>query len=452
MKIIIVGCGKIGTTIISSLVAEGHDVVAVDSDSDAVNEIGNIYDVMCLCGNGVDCETLMEAGVEKAELFVAVTGSDEFNMLSCYIARKMGAKHTVARIRNPEYNDRSLVFMKQMLDISLPLNPEMFTAYEIFNTLKLQAAVNIETFSRRNLEMVELMIDENSRLDGYSLSELKKRYRANYLICAVRRGRDVIIPGGNFVLHTGDKIGLVAAPHEVQKLLKLLGFEQKRARSVIVLGASMTSFYLAKLLVAGGNSVKIIDKDEARCRMFADAIPDAVVIRGDGAEQELLLEEGIDKADAFVALTGIDEENILISFFASSQNVPKIITKVNRSELAEMAARLGLNSIVSPKKIVSDILTRYARALKNSLGSNVETLYKLMDSSVEALEFNVSEDFVGMKIPLKDMKFKSNLIIAGIIRGRKPIIPSGDDMILPGDKVVVVAAGQKFIDLSDILQ
>lgn len=451
MRIIIVGCGKIGTTIISSLVSEGHDVVAVDSNRDAVDNVGNIYDVMCLCGNGVDCETLSEAEVEKAELFVAVTGSDEFNMLSCYIARSMGAKHTVARIRNPEYNDKSLGFMRQQLEISVALNPELFTAQEIFNTLKLQAAVNIETFSRRNLEMVDLILDRDSRIDGLSLSELRKKYRANYLIAAVRRENEVIIPGGSFVLRRGDKIGLVAAPSEVQKLLKMLGFEQKQARSVIILGASMTAFYLAKMLIASGNAVKIIDKDEERCREFADSLPEAVVIHGDGAEQELLIEEGIASADAFVTLTGIDEENILISFFAASQKVPKIITKVNRSELAAMAEKLGLTSIVSPKKIVSDILTRYARALKNSLGSNVETLYKLMDSSVEALEFNVSDDFVGLNIPLKDMKFKPNLIIAGIIRRRKPIIPSGDDRILPGDKVVVVAAGQKFIDLSDIL-
>ncbi len=452
MKIIIVGCGKIGNTIIESLVGEGHDVVAIDESKTAADEVGNIYDVMSLCGNGVDWETLQEAGVEKAELFVAVTGSDEFNMLSCYIAGRMGARHTVARIRNPEYNDRSLGYMKQLLDLSMPLNPEMFTAQEIFNTLKFQAAVNIESFSRRQLEMVELIIDDECRLDGYSLMELRKKYKANYLICAVKREGEVIIPGGNFVLHKGDKIGLVAAPTEVAKLMKMLGFAGKQARSVIILGATMTAFYLARLLLAAGNSVKIIDKDEARCREFAESLPDAVIIHGDGAEQELLMEEGIANADAFVTLTGIDEENILISFFAVSQKVPKVITKVNRGELAEMAGKLGLKSVVSPKKIVSEILTRYARALNNSLGSNVETLYKLMDSSVEALEFNVSEDFVGRGTPIKDMKFKPNLLIAGIIRGRKSIIPSGNDVILAGDKVVVVAAGQRFVDLSDILR
>ena len=452
MKIIIVGCGKIGTTIIESLVSEGHDVVAVDANKAAVEEIGNIYDVMCLCGNGVDCETLEEAGVEKAELFVAVTGSDEFNMLSCYIARRMGARHTVARIRNPEYNDKSLVFMRQTLDISLPLNPEQFTAQEIFNTLKLQSAVNIETFSQRNLVMVELIINDDCRLDGYSLMELKKKYNAEYLICAVKRGSEVIIPGGNFVLRKGDKIGLVAAPNGVSKIVKMLGFADKRAKSIIILGASMTAFYLAKRLIASGNSVKIIDKNEDRCRVFAETLPDAVIIHGDGAEQEVLLEEGLDKADAFVTLTGMDEENILISFFAVSHDVPKVITKVNRSELAEMADRLGLNSVVSPKKIVSDIVIRYARALENSMGSNVETLYKLMDSEVEALEFHVSEDFEGRGIPLKNMKFKPNLLIAGIIRKRRPFIPTGDDVILAGDKVVVVASGQKFIDLSDILR
>ncbi len=452
MKIIIVGCGKIGTSVIESLVSEGHDIVAVDQDAETLHALGNIYDVMCVCGNGVDCETLEEAGVDRAELFVSVTGSDEMNMLSCFIARRMGARHTIARIRNPEYNDKSLNTMKQYLDISVAINPELFTAQDIFNSLRLQSAVNIETFSGRNLEMIELIVDPETKLDGMSLHELKRRYKGDYLICAVRREDEVHIPGGSFVLRNGDMIGLVVPPSEAQRLMKMLGFVQHQARNVMILGASRTAYYLAKMLIASGNDVKIIEKDEERCRQISDELPEAVVIHGDGAEQELLFEEGLGSADAFVALTGIDEENILISFFAKSRKVPKVITKVNRGELADMAVRLGIPSVVSPKKSVSEILTRYARALKNSLGSNVETLYKLMDSSVEALEFRVSEDFIGLRIPLKAMKFKPDLIIAGIIRRRRPMIPSGEDVILPGDKVVVVAAGQKLVDLSDILR
>lgn len=452
MRIIIVGCGKIGTSILASLVEEGHDVVTIDYDEAAISEVSNIYDAMYVCGNGADCEILTEAGVEKAELFVAVTGSDELNMLSCFIAKKMGAKHTIARIRNPEYNDQSLGFMKQQLDLSMSINPELLAAQELFNILKLPAAVSIDTFSNRNFEMVEILLKPDSPLNGMKLSDLRKNYQAKFLVCSVQREDQVYIPDGSFELRSGDRIGLTASPNEIQKLLKMLGILQKQARSVMILGASRTAYYLAKMLTASGNSVKIIEKDPQRCTEFCNVLPNVSMIYGDGAQQELLLEEGIHSTDAFVALTGMDEENILISFFAASQNVPKVISKVNRGELAAMAEKLGLDCIVSPKKIVSNILSRYARALHNSLGSSVETLYRLMDGKAEALEFNVQPDFKYLQIPLKQMKLKPNILIAGIIRGRKTIIPSGDDEILSGDRVIVLATGQQMHDLSDIIK
>lgn len=451
MKIVIVGCGKIGSSIISSLVGEGNDVVAIDNSPAIIEEIGNIYDVMCVCGNGTDCETLEEAGADKAELFVAVTGSDEFNMLSCFLAERMGAKHTIARIRNPEYNDKSLTFLRQELGLTVSINPEWMAARELYNILKLPAAVNIESFSGGNLEMVNIRLKQDSPLDGMNLIDVRRKYKANFLVCAVQRDNEVHVPDGNFVLKSGDKVGLTAASNEIQKLLKMVGIIQKSARNVMILGASRISYYLAKRLIAGGNTVKIIDKDEARCRKFAEELPEAVVICGDGAEQELLLEEGIGSVDAFVALTGLDELNILISIFAQSQGVPKVISKVNRNELASMAENLGLDCIISPKKIVSDVLARYARALQNTVGNNIETLYRLMDSNVEALEFNVSPDFKGMKIPLKELSLKPNILLAGIIRGRRAIIPTGSDMIMPNDKVVVIVTGQQMFDLSDIL-
>lgn len=451
MKIIVVGCGKIGTSILASLTGEGNEVVAIDNVTSVIEEVGNIYDVMCVCGNGTDCETLEEAGVSKAELFVAVTGSDEFNMLSCFIAQRMGAKHTIARIRNPEYNDKSLGFLRQELGLTVSVNPEWMAAKELYNILKLPAAVNIENFSHGNLDMVVIRLKPDSVLDGVNLIELRKMVDAKMLVCAVQRGNEVYIPDGNFVLKGGDKIGVTASLGEIQKFIKILSFATKPAKSVMILGASRISFYLAKKLIASGNSVKIIDKDPVICRNFAEELPEAVIICGDGAEQELLLEEGLQSVDAFVALTGIDELNILISIFAQSKNVPKVIAKVNRLELAEMAENLGLDSIISPKRLVSDVLARYARALQNSVGSSLETLYKLMDGSVEALEFKVSSDFKGTNIPLKELSLKPNILIAGIIRGRKANIPNGNDIILPGDKVVVIASGQKVMDLSDIL-
>lgn len=453
MKMIVVGCGKIGASIISSVAGEGNDVVAVDSSPAVIDEIGNIYDVMCVCGNGADTETLEEAGVSKADLFVAVTNSDELNMLACFVAERMGAKHTIARIRNPEYNDQSLDFLSKQLGLTVSVNPEWMAAKELFNILKLPAAVNIESFSGGNLEMVELRLKQESILDGLSLIELRRKYKAQYLICAVQRGEEVFIPDGNFVLKSGDRIGITASTAEFQKLMKMLGLLQKSAKSVMILGASRTSYYLAKRLINSGNRVIIIDKDEKVCQAFADELPDAVVICGDGAEQELLLEEGLGSVDAFVALTGMDELNILISIFATSQNVPKVISKVNRNELAAMAEKLGLDCIISPKKTVSDVLARYARAIKNSQGNNgLETLYKLMDGQVEALEFNVSKDFKGLRTPLKDLSLKPNILIAGIIRGRKSMIPGGMDEILPGDRVVAIVSGRQLIDLDDILE
>lgn len=453
MKIIIVGGGKIGATLIESLEGEGHDITFVDCDQKVVDEMNNIYDVMCVCGNAVDNDTLDEAQVSSADLLIAVTNSDEINMLICFIAKKMGAAYTVARVRNPEFNDKRMEQVKQYLDISLTINPELLAASEIFNILKLPAAINIETFSRRNFSMIELSLKEGSHLDGMSLIDLRKKYDLNFLISVVKRGDEVYIPDGNFVLKCGDHICLTANFIEIQKLLKTLGLAKKQSKSVMILGATTTSYYLAKMLLRSGTDVTIIDKDINRCNQFAEELPGAVIINGDGAEQEVLMEEGITSVDAFTALTGIDEENILISFFAQSQNVPRVVAKVNRNELASMAEKLGLDSIVSPKKAAANVVTRYARALQNSLGSNVETMYKLMDGSVEALEFNVQSDFKAQHIPLKEMKLKKDVLIAGIIRKRKAFVPTGNDEIIAGDKVVIIAKSddQKMNDLSDIL-
>ena len=452
MKILIVGCGKIGGTLLNSLVSEGHDIVAIDTSSDVITELTNVYDVMGVCGNGVDSDILEEAGVSKADLFIAVTGSDEFNMLSCYMAKRMGAAHTVARIRNPEYNDKSLSFMKKQLELSLSINPELLAAQELFNILKFPSAMKIESFSRRYLEMVELRLKPDSLLDGVKLSELRAKYDAKVLVCCVKRGDKTYIPDGHFVLNSEDRIGITAAPAEINKFFKQLGLLQKQSKNVMILGGSRTAQYLADMLDSIGCNVKIIEKKESVALRLCEDLPKTVIIHGDGAKQELLIEEGIKNQDAFISLTGTDEENILISIFATSQGVPKSISKVNRDELASMADKLGVDTIVSPKKIVSDLIVSYARALQNSLGSNVETLYKLMDGDAEALEFNVVDDPRLTDIPLKDLKLKENILIVGIVRDRKTIIPGGNDVIRSADKVVVIAAGHKLSDLSDILR
>ncbi len=451
MKVIVVGSGKIGRFIVESLVKEGHDVVVVDNSEKVIDEITNQYDVMAVCGNGADWETLVEAGVTQCELIAAVTDSDEKNMLSCFMAKRLGARHTIARIRNPEYNDSSLGFFKEQLNLSMAINPEQLAAEEIFTLLKFPSATKVESFSRRNFEMAELKLRSDTPLDGLKVFEMRHKYKGQYLVCAVQRGEEAFIPDGSFVLKAGDRIGVTATRSEMAKLLKNLGAMQKQARNVMILGGSRTAYYLAKMLLATGNQVKIIEKDREICRDLCESLPKAVVLQGDGAQQELLMEEGLEQQDAFVALTGIDEENILMSIFASNHKVPKVISKVNRDEMARLAEKLSLDTIISPRKTVSDIIVRYARALRNTEGSNIETLYHLMDGSAEALEFHVNAGSPVIGKPLKEMNFKKNTLVAGIIRNRKAIIPSGDDMILADDNVVLIGSGIRFNDVADIL-
>ena len=453
MNIIVAGIGKIGLAVIETLVNEGHDVTVIDNKPEMITNVTNIYDVIGVHGNCADCETLEEAGVENAELFIAFTGSDEMNMLSCFLAKKMGAKHTVARIRNPEYNDRSLGFMRQQLNLSMSVNPELLVAQELYNILKIPSAFKVEYFARRGLEMIELKLKEDSPLCGKKLSKLREKQNVEFLIGVVLRDGNVIIPDGSFELAAGDIISIAATPNDMQKLLKNMGILAKQARSVMILGGSKTAYYLAKMLTTSGNEVKIIEKDTERCEELSDIIPKAVLINGDGSQQELLLEEGLRSLDAFVALTGMDEENILISIFASNQNVPKVISKVNRDEMVKMAEKLGLDCIVSTKAITCDIILRYTRALNNSLGSSIETLYKIMDGKVETLEFKVDDDYRFIGVPIKELKIKRGILIAGITRAnKKTLIPSGDDVIMSGDRVIILSAEHRVSTLSDILR
>ena len=452
MKIIVNGCGKIGSTILANLVSEGHDVTAIDTNPEVIQKLTNIYDVIGVCGNGADSDVLQEANAGSYDLLISTTASDEINMLTCFFAKKLGVENTVARVRNPEYNDKSLSFMKSQLDISLIINPELMAAQELFNVLKLPSAAKIETFSVRNFEVVEFKIREASVLDGLKIYELRNKFKAKFLICAVQRGEEAYIPSGNFVLKSGDKIGVTASPSEIVRLFNELGMRQSSAKKVMILGGSKTAVYLAKQLCSVGNSVTVVEKDRNKCEELTEDLPKALVVCGDGSSQEVLTEEGIASVDAVVALTGLDELNILISSFASSQKVPKVIAKINRQELIPLAEHWGLDTIVSPRKTISNKIVRYARALENSQGSSVETLYKLMDDKVEALEFIAKPDLDILDIQFKDLKLKSNILIAGIVRDRRVIIPTGADMITAGDKVIVFAANHRINDLSDIVR
>ena len=451
MRIMLVGCGKIGVALLSALVAEGHDVVAMDNRQEVLSELTNQYDVMCMAGNGTDCEALLEAGVDKTELFIAVTGSDELNMLMCFLAKRQGARHTIARIRNPEYNDKSLGFLRQQLDLSMPINPELLTAQEIHHILKLPAASKVETFSRRNFEMVELRLKEDSPFVGQSLVDLRGRFKAKFLVCVVQRGSDVTIPRGDFVLQAGDRVGLTADRAELWKLLKATGMAKRQARNVILLGGSRIAYYLTKMLLNSGSNVSLIDTDHAACQKFSDLLPNTSIYCGDGTHPELLQEAGIRDQDAFVCLTGMDEQNILVAYYAKAQRVGKVIAKVNLDEMSKMAEQMGLENVISPKAVVVNVVLRYARALQSSMGSSIENLYQLMDGRAEALEFIVSGEAAYTGIPLKDLRLKKNILIAGILRDRKAIIPAGNDVILPGDRVVVIAGQHRLNALAEIL-
>ena len=452
MKIIICGCGKIGKSILKNLVREGHEITVLDTDPAVIGGITEAYDVMGICASGTSCDALRQASVRSAGLFIAATGSDEINMLSCFIARRMGAQHTVARVGSKTSHTDDPEFYKRELGLSMIVNPDMLTAQTICSILRFPSSVRSESFTRRRFEMAELTVRADSILNGAVLMYLRSRLNVPFLVCCVLRGGKAYIPNGSFTLKEGDRIGLLAAPDDMHKVLKYIGMLQKQAKDVLILGGSRIAVYLAGELAESGNTVKIIEKDRSRCKELCSLLPPSVnILCGDGTRHALLSEEGLDRTDAFVTLTGMDEENILSSYYALDRRVPKIITKVNQAGFGDISEKLGLDCLISPHRITADIVTQYARALQDSMGSKVETLYSLMNGTVEALEFTAAPDFARLNVPLKELRIKQNVLLAGIIRGSKTIIPAGDDRILPNDRVIVIAAQHKLCDLSDIL-
>jgi trk system potassium uptake protein TrkA len=452
MKVIVSGCGKIGTAIVESLLKEKHDITVIDVDKGVVERVTNRYDVLGYLGNGASYDVLLGAGADKCDLFISVTASDEFNMLSCFVAKKAGAKNTVARIRNSEYNNDSLEFIKNELGLNVIINPELLTAQTIFNVLELPSATSIEVFSSSETEMIELSLKEDSKALGIPLYELRKKHDFNFLVCLVNRDGEVYIPNGHFTLQAGDRIGVFVSKSNTRKLLKAFGLEHKPIKSVMIIGASKTAHYLSKLLTDAKTSVKLIEIDKDKCEEFSSVNDKISVINGDGMSQDLLLEEGILEVDAFVTLTGKDEQNVLMSVYSQGKNVQKTLTKINREEILDISKSIGLETVINSKNLVADVLVRYARALENSKESKIETLYSLLSGNAEAGEFKVLSDFKHTNIPLKNLKINENILIAGIIRNREIIIPCGEDVILEGDKVIVITAGLSLMDLGDIIK
>ena len=450
MDIIIVGCGKVGSAL-AEVLSDEHNITIIDKKESLVETATNDFDVMGIVGNCLQTEILEEANVSKTNIFIAVTASDEVNILSCLIAKKMGARHCIARVRSPEF-DKQLVFMREELGISMMVNPDYNAANEIAKVLRYPEAINIESFAKGRVDLAEIRITSGSILDGVALSQLSRRLRLDVLICAVQRGEELIIPNGNFVLRAGDKIHMTASHSNMVKFFKSISaaYRDKRVKSAVLIGGGRVAYHLAQQLIEMGVKVKIIEIDHERCLELSDRLNKVDISCADGTDHDILEEERVYDADAVVTLTGIDEENILLSLLAKNKGVEKVVTKVNRMSLMQLSDTLDLDSLISPKSITVNQILQYVRARQNSLGNSVTTLYRMVNDRLEAIEFVVRDKKDYVDVPLKKLKLRSGILIASIVRGNELIIPKGDDCLQVNDSVVVVTTTKGMHDLSNI--
>ena len=430
MKVVIVGDGKVGGTIARQLSGEGHDIIVIDNNTSVLNNASNTMDIMSVEGNGASMLVQKRAGVPEADLLIAATSADEVNMLACLLGKKLGVPHTIARVRNPEYYEQ-INELKEELGLSMTVNPEFAAATEILRLLRFPSALKIEVFARGRVELVEVKIPPHSVLDGMPLWAIYKEFQVKVLICAVQRAGEVHIPNGNFVLQAGDKINLTASHSEIEKFFRTIGLFRTGVKSVMILGGGRMAYYLAKALILSHVRVKIIELDYKRCEYLCEALPEAVVIHGDGT----------------------DKENIVVALYAKAKKVSKVIAKINRISFDEILDALDIDGFISPKMIAANNIVRYVRAMQNSAGSsNVETLHKLVNEQIEALEFKVREKSSVVGVPLKDLKTKSEVLVATIIRNGRVIIPGGNDMIEVDDSVIIITRNKHLTDLKDILK
>lgn len=454
MRIVVVGLGKVGRALAAQLAAEGHDIVGIDQNAEIIDNIVNIYDVRGVAGNGGCYDVQKEAFEDGADLLIATTSSDEINILSCLVAKKIGTRHTIARIRNPEY-EKQLRFMREELGLSMVINPEKATSREIARVLRFPSAIKREQFCRQRFELVEYRVGPDNPLVGMPLADLYRNIRVKILVCAVARGQETIIPSGSFELQAGDKIYLTASPSDLEAFFRKLHLFKERANNIMIVGAGRMTYYLVKELQDVQKRVTVIDNNLKRCRDMSEKFPGVLVIHGDGADSELLSEERITEMDAFVALTGMDESNIILAMYASQFNSCKVVAKINRPSFADLATANNLvDSVVSTASVTSEAITRYVRAMQNSIDSdNIKTLHRLVGGRVEALEFNVGPGLPFIGKPLKDVQLKDGLLIVGIVRRNgQTVIPSGDDALSEGDDVVVVTTDTTLHALRDIVK
>lgn len=451
LNIIIVGCGKVGMTLIEQLSKEGHDITIIDKNATKVQEMSNLYDIMGLVGNGASYSVQMEAGIENADLIIAVTASDELNLLCCTVAKQVGDCAAIARVRTPDYS-KEAGYLREKLGLTMIINPELEASLETARILYLPTALEVNSFAHGQAEIVKFKIPEGNLLDGMTIATLGKSITNEILICAIEREGEVYIPGGNFQMTKDDIVSFVAPRRHIRSFLKKIGFKTKQVKDAMIVGGGKASYYLAKQLIAMGIDVKIIEQNKERCEELSILLPEAIIINGDGTDEEVLREEGIEYAQAFIPLTGIDEENIMLTLHAKQVSNAKLITKINRSTFKNVISKLDLGSVIYPRYITSEAIIAYVRAKKNSTNSNIETLYHMFDNRAEAIEFRVDEPSSVTGISLKDLMLKNDLLVSFIYRNGKVQIPSGLDTIEVGDSVMIVTTHTGLDNIQDIIR
>ncbi len=449
MKVIIIGDGKVGYSLAESLSIEGHDVTIIDKNAEALKKASEYLDVMCIKGNGVSAQTLIEAGVRKTDILIAVTSSDEMNMVCCLAGKKLGAARTIARIRDPEYANE-LALLRDELELDLVINPEQAAAREIARLLRFTTAIDVEVFARGRVELVEIRVTSGMPIAGMKLMNISKHFSQDILIGAVQRESEVIIPDGSFEIRENDLIYILGRSSSVFNFCKVMGKYPQKIKNVMVAGGGRIAYYLAKSLKNYDMKVKIIESNMERCVELSELLPECLIIKGDGTDELLLHSENLREMDAFVALTGHDEENLVASLIAKQCNVKKVIAKTTRINFPEVIKNMGIDCVVNPKVVTSNYIIKYVRGLENAQGNPVETLYRIIEGQVEAIEFTVKNRSPYLDVPLKDLTLAKGSLVAVIVRKEEIIIPHGNDAIKLGDRVIIITQNRQLSDLNEI--
>lgn len=451
MKIIIVGMGKVGLEIARQMQGENHDLILIDTNAAALERANSLLDGFCVEDNGACASTLLRAGVRDADLVIAVTMDDEVNLICCLMAKKLGARHTVARVRNPEYF-RDAPILRREIGLDMIINPEYAAAQEIARILRVPAAFSVETFARGQIELIGFQLDQSSPMAGIPLHEFNRRLSGSVLICAAKCGNEIVVPQGDFVPQPGDLLYAIGSPAETPRVLGSAARQMPQIKRVSVLGGGRIALYLAWAMESTGAQLTIVERNAERCLALAEKLPKATVLEGDGTDQELIATEGLFDCDAFVSLTGRDEENLLMSLSAQQAGVKKVLPKMSRPNYADALQHLGLQTIISPKDITASYIASYVRGLANSQGSAVESLHRILGGAIEAVEFIASEKTHFLDTPLKNLRLKRGLLVAAIVHDGKVAIPDGNAQIHAGDRVIVTARKLFLHDLNDIME